>query len=324
MNTPAPLNPRGIAFNEAMAMRQNLRTVTGLSKGNVTVTPEQHRKVLEAVVIAARQQMVARELLGGDIEFYNDIGVQTISYDTLTEMSGAQIDFKFTENEDQVDLARTNVPVPLIHKEFEIDFRDLASSQRYGTPLSTLNAEAAAYQVAITEDATLIQGWTRDGTDYDVDGFYQAAGNTDSTSADFAIPGKPITAVAAALAMLEADKIKPPYNMALHPTQYNQLMGSIYTGGVDEVLKVTNMLKSGRVDQGGGAGGLILATTDIVAGTGMIVAAPGRGFFKYHVPMDVSTKLSILEKSDNLWGRVYVAGRLVVNDKNCICTMTAI
>jgi hypothetical protein len=40
--------------------------------------------------------------------------------------------------------------------------------------------------------------------------------------------------------------------------------------------------------------------------------------------MDVTTKLVIQEKSENLWGRVYIAGRLIVGDTNCTCKLSSI
>jgi uncharacterized linocin/CFP29 family protein len=311
--------------SEALNMKPQLNRITGLAKGNTTVTQEQHRQILEEVVIAARQQMIARDLLGPDIVFYNDFGVQSVGYDTLTEMSAAQMDYKLTENEDTIGLARTNVPIPIIHKEFEIDARDLASSQRFGIPLSTSGAQAAAYRVAMLEDAALIRGHSRDGSTYEEKGFYESANNNYSTTADFGTAGKGISATQGGIALLTADNIKPPYNMVLATTQFNELAASIYTGGVSEIEKVQNMLTSGRVDKAGtNGGGLILSSDDLTAGTGMIIAAPGRGFYKYHVPLDLSTKLTILEKSENLWGRVMICGRLVIGDTNAICKLSDI
>ena len=53
----------------------------------------------------------------------------------------------------------------------------------------------SAYKVADKIDNLLLNGWTADGTNYDIEGLYQAADNNYSTSKDFGTAGNAMAAV---------------------------------------------------------------------------------------------------------------------------------
>lgn len=133
------------------------------------LTTEQGQFIKEQAVFAARRAFVARKLFGTAIRKI-DAGAQTFGYDTLTEVSNASIDMSWPgrESSDIINLARSTVAIPVLHKEFEINKLDLASSNMAGTPLNTSNAESAGYKVALLEDTLLILGYAADGTNYDI------------------------------------------------------------------------------------------------------------------------------------------------------------
>src|SRR3989304_225910 len=86
------------------------------------LTTEQGQQIREAAVMAARREFVARKLFGTSIR-KTDESTQTFGYDTLTEVSNAAIDAKWPGRNtiDIVNLARSTVNIPLLHKEFEIN-----------------------------------------------------------------------------------------------------------------------------------------------------------------------------------------------------------
>lgn len=281
------------------------------------LTTEQGQYIKARAVFAARRAFVARKLFGTAIRKI-DSGSQTFGYDTLTEASNAALDFQWPgrESQDIVNLARTTVGIPNLHKEFEINKLDLASSNMTGAPLNTSTAESAAYKVSLLEDTTLILGYSADGTNYDINGLYNAAGNSEATSLDWGTAANIVTSINNTIALLLADNIMPPYNLTVHPDQYVQSRVLIANTAVSYLQWITESLQ----------GGSVYVTPSITAGTGLMSKANPDGMFEYVMAEDLTTETEILSKKqgENLFGRVYVRGLPVVYDANAVSKMTTI
>lgn len=290
------------------------------------LSPEEYRHIEVEVLKSARQVRVARLLFGNPLGPLG-LGVQVHGYDALSEMSAAILSMAFEDDEDIISKARTNLPIPINAKTFKIQRRDLESSRRFGTPLDAQNAEAAAYQVGVKEEGLLIQGWSMDGTTYQLEGLYQAADQDYSTAASFATAGKPISALGGAMALLLAQNVLPPYNCILHPTQYGELVQSIYTGGVDEFSKFSTMLggnpKSTAPPPQNYVDHHIFPSAQLTAGKGLVLATPNRGFMKLVIAQDVMTEYWD-EKKKATMGRVFECLIPRITDKNSLCRMSDI
>ncbi len=277
-----------------------------------TLTPEQYRQVKEDVVVAARRANVARKLMA--VRGPLGLGVQQYSYDTMSELSAAIISHIFEARDtDAPNLTRTNVDIPVLQKTFELQRRDVESSRRFGTPLNTAAAASAAYKVTYAENELAILGWAKDGSTYDINGLYNAANNDYSTSSDFGTAGNALDAVAGAMGLMLADEIAPPYNLVLNPTQYAELVGSVLSNGDREITHVKEAI-----------GGDIFVTSYITAGTGMLLAQPEARFFELIVAQDITVETETLEKTKNVFGRVFEAVVPVVYDTNAICKLSSI
>ena len=276
------------------------------------LTTEQGLAIKDRAVTAARRQFIARKLfpIGPTL----GEGAQTFGYDTMAEASAARIDMQWPgpESKDITNLARSTVSIPNVHKEFEINKLDLASSRMNGTPLNLSQVDAAAYQVALQEDALLIEGWSRDGTTYEINGLYQGAVNS-VAGADFTVKANIEISILQAIGALETDGIYAPYNMVLNPIQYAETLATIANTGITyrEYLEKTI---EGKVYQ----------TPAITAGTGLVSKANADGMFEYVMAEDVSVYTTILEKSRNLWGKAYIRGLPVIYDANAICKLTTL
>lgn len=281
------------------------------------LTTEQGQFIKQRAVFSARRAFVARKLFGTAVRKI-DAGSQTFGYDTLTEVANAALDFQWPgrESQDIVNLARTTVGIPVLHKEFEINKLDLASSRMTGAPLNTSTAESAAYKVALLEDELLILGYAADGTNYDINGLYNAAGNSEGTSLDWGTAANIVTSINNTIALLLADNIMPPYNLTIHPDQYVESRVLISNTAVSYLEWLTESLQ----------GGSVYVTPSISAGTGMMTKANPDGMFEYVMAEDLTTETEILSKKqgENLFGRVYIRGLPVVYDSNAICKMTTI
>lgn len=278
------------------------------------LTTEQGKYILDRVVYAARRELIGRRLM--PIRKI-DGSTQTFGYDTLTEAANAAIDIAWPGREtlDIVNLTRSTVAVPTVHKEFIINKLDLAASRLSGTPLNTTTAESAGYKVGLEEDTLLILGYSRDGTNYDINGLYNAAGNSEATSLDWGTAANIATSINNTVSLLMADNIYPPYNLTLNPTQYNQAAVFVSNTAVPYLTWIKERI-----------GGEIYPTATITAGTGMMTKANPIGLFEFVVAEDFTVSTEIMSKREGggLFGRVYVRGLPVVYDSNAICKMTTI
>lgn len=276
---------------------------------------ETYMKIKEGIVFAARKQTIAREIIG--VRPLNaGIGLQQWSYDTGTEVSDAQITYAFTETgEDVIEFGRNHVPIPVIHKEFRISYRDIVAAQKGGYPLTSQTANSAAYKVMLAENSMLLDGYAADGSNYDINGLYQAAGNSEATSKDFGTAGNAISKMQLAITELMADNIMPPYNLVINPVQYMELAVSVLGSGAGgrEMPMVKELIQ-----------GRIFVTPFQTAGTGMLLSQPGQGFFEAVMPVDLSVRTETLQKSRDEWGQVYECLVPVVYDSNAICKLTNI
>jgi uncharacterized linocin/CFP29 family protein len=281
------------------------------------LTTEQGQYIKERAVFAARRAFVGRKLFGTAIRKI-DAGTQTFGYDTLTEVSNASLDFQWPgrESSDIVNLTRETVAIPVLHKEFEINKLDLASSNMSGTPLNTTNAESAAYKVALLEDTLLIEGYAADGTTYDINGLYNAAGNSVVGAGGWNTGANIVTDVNGAIAKLLEDNIMPPYNLTLHPDQYSETLALIANTAVSYLQWIVESMQ----------GGSVYVTPTITAATGMMTKANPDGMFEYVMAEDLTTSTEILDlaRGNNLFGKIYVRGLPVVYDSTAICTMATI
>jgi uncharacterized linocin/CFP29 family protein len=281
------------------------------------LTTEQGLFIRDRAVEAARRTFVGRKLFGTSIRKI-DSGTQTFGYDTLTHVSAASFDYSWPgrQSQDIVNLSRSTVAIPILHKEFEINKLDLASSRLSGVPLNTTNAESAAYKVATLEDLMLILGYTATGTTYEVSGLYASAGNTDAATGTWDTPANIVSSMQDGIALLEADNIFAPYNLTVHPNQHADMLELISNTAVTYEMLVTQMLR----------GGSITVTPAITSETAMLTAANPNGAFEYVLAEDVTTdtETTSLKEGNNLFGRVYLRGLPVVYDANAICSLTGL
>lgn len=282
----------------------------------MVLPPETYMKIKEGIVKNARKHSIARQIIG--VRPLNaGVGLQQWTYDTLTEVSDAQITYAFTETgEDVADFGRSHVPIPVIHKEFRIGYRDIVAAQRGGYPLQASTADSASYKVMLQENAMLLNGYSADGSTYDIKGLYQSAGNSESTSKDFGTAGNAMAKVQLAITELIADDIYGPYNLVLNPTQFMELAVSVLGSGAGdrEINMVRELLE----------GGQIYSTPFQTVDTGMLLAQPGSGFFEAVMPVDMTVRTETLQKSRDEWGQVYECIVPVIYDADAICKLTAI
>lgn len=287
------------------------------------LTEEQWRAMDETVTGVLRNKIVGRNLIALAPGSPFGFGTQTIKNNILNGMSDAVLSMKLTENQDSIGYTDTSLDIPIIHKEFEIDRRDLASSRKTGQPLDTANAEAASAQVADLEDELIIVG------SGGFNGLYDGAGNDYSTTKDFGTAGNAIVAVKGAMALLVADKIYPPYNLTLNEAQYMEILGPrAATSDTSELDIVRQMIQGGAGDGTGGAIGTgvgnVFVTPTMAADTGMLSALPNAQYADLVIAQDFTLETEVLSKSKNLFGRVFEAMVPRIRHNTAFCKLSDI
>ena len=291
--------------------------------GDVALTAEQGRKIKSEVVFAARRRAVGRRLFTSMPEPLG-IGYEEFGYDTMSEVSEASLGFVWpgAGNKDIINLARTTVNIPILKKEAEINKIKLAASQQRGTPLRTSNIVSQAYRVARLEDDLIIDGYSADGTTYEINGVYQAAGNSYAVASDWAVVANIITSINGIIALLLADEYWYPFNLTINSAQFVELLpliGSTNVSYFDWVKKALN----GPNNEGGNRGQILMSNA-IAAGTGLVSVVDHLGEFDYIRAEELTTYLTILQESENLFARVYLRALPVVYNANSLGQLTSI
>jgi uncharacterized linocin/CFP29 family protein len=282
----------------------------------MVLPPETYMKIKEGIIKNARKHSVARQIIG--VRPLNaGVGLQQWAYDSLEEVSDAQITYAFTETgEDVADFTRNHIPIPVLHKEFRIPYRDIITAQKGGFPLQAATADSASYKIMLLENSMLMNGYAADGTNYDILGLYQGAGNSESTSKDFGTAGNALDKVQLAITEMLADDIYGPYNLVLNHVQFMELAVSVLGSGAGEreMPMVKELL----------GGGQIISTPFQAVDTGMLLAQPGSGFFEAVMPVDITVRTETLQKSRDEWGQIYECIVPVIYNSDGICKLTAI
>jgi len=197
---------------------------TYLMRDDAPLTAEEWTHLDELVVQAARKVLVGRRFL--PLTGPLGVGVQTVPVDTVAwskgcvHYTGADI---CSEEECDCDcdcepvvLAdRAYLPLPLLHKDFLLSWRDMAAARQTGGPLDLFVAAGAAAAVALTEDELIFKGNAAHG----LPGLLTAAG----TRVALANWGKVEAAfknVAQAREALVGQGFYGPYALVLSPDLY--------------------------------------------------------------------------------------------------------
>jgi len=267
-----------------------------------------------------RQVLVGRKLVTTTAPA--GFGVASVEWATITEMSDGMVSYTFGDgNEDTLGFTLTTKKIPVYWKDYRIDRRAYESFRAKNLNIDTDAATSAAFVAGKVEDAAIIDGVTRDGTNYDIPGLYQGAGNNYSTVKDFGTYGNAVDAVAGAMALLSADNVPVdvPMNLVLNPTQYHELLASMSTAGVREIEQVRDLLN----------GGNIYSTPAINAGKGLLLPAPPAldPYVDFFLAVDWRNELGTDSEhpdTGDIIGRVYSAGILRIKQSNAICKLSSI
>lgn len=149
----------GIA-NRLLAANMDPRVL----RTNDTLLDDEWKLFDKTIVDICRQRMVGVQDLttrGLTYNIPNGMGVTVLQYQNQSDMSAAALSMSGLTRglNDRPDFGIGYLPLPIIHKDFQIDARTLAMSRRYNMPLDTTTAAVAAIKVSELAEDILFNGY---------------------------------------------------------------------------------------------------------------------------------------------------------------------
>ena len=284
------------------------------------------RMLDEAMVEPLRRKLVGRKLIAEN-KSKRGTGKYAIDIDTITEMSAAHITYNMADigkSSDMIEVETARKQVPIPYKSFKVPYQSYLAFKTEGKALDTAGAVSASYVVGQIEDTMIINGWAPNGTNYEVEGLYQAA-DTSATGATWATAGNCIKSVQTGISALEDIGVSGPYHLLLHKDQAAELRGNVITGVGREVKQVSEMMNN---DDPNMHEGKIWQCHDMTAANAILIPVdPARVYFELVNPVLIHTELGVDSKkpqSSDIYGHVWEVMVPIIKQKTAICKIDTI
>lgn len=158
----------------------------------------------------------------------NAMGTTRLEWERISDMNDAEVNMSGLTNgeNDRVEFDLVGLPIPIIHKSFQINARALAASRSRGEPLDTTQAMIAGRKVAEKTESLLFSGGYSIGTYGSIYGYQTALNrNTGSVTATWTTTtGANILAdTLEMISVAQGDHMYGPYIMYVPTLVYNNL-----------------------------------------------------------------------------------------------------
>ena len=136
--------------------------VAGL-RNNGTLRDDEWKQLDEAIIRAFNERLVGyQDLISGGLTFTiaNGLGTTILESENVSDFRDAQVSMAgVTRGEnDAVNFELVGLPLPIIHKDYQLDIRKLAASRNRGESLDVTQAALASRKVAEKQEDMLFNG----------------------------------------------------------------------------------------------------------------------------------------------------------------------
>ncbi len=208
-------------------------------------------------VQVARRNLIARRFLS----VYGPVGaaVQGYAADRFPGDDMGLISLLAAEEKDIVaPQSRRFVPLPILYRDFRLNWRDLEAARRLGLPLDTTGAAIAASAVAAMEDRLIFNGYS----ELEQEGFLNSAGRQQLPLGDWDTTGGAFASVVNAVRTLAQANFRAPYTVIVPPQLFVMLNRVYDNTAVLEIDQVRQLV-----------GGGVYMTPALPERTALVVAA---------------------------------------------------
>lgn len=195
--------------------------------------------------IARERLVVTQELMSRGLTFDlpNALGVLQLVWQTSGDTNPAEITMTGLPEADKdlPDFGINSMPIPMIHKEWQLDLRTLTASRNGQMPLDTTIAEIAMRKVAEMVEALIFTGLsiaTNLGTIYGL--LNHPNRNTGSVTANWSTAATGANMVADIIAMIGAetnDNMYGPYMLFVPQLAWNRMQDDFKTNSDRTILE---------------------------------------------------------------------------------------
>ncbi len=202
---------------------------------NALLRHEEWLEIDRAVIDTARMRLngIADLRQYGLVQPLGGLGTILSAYEQLGDMTDANVDMSGVTpgEEDRVDYAQISVPVPIIHKDFRLNIRQLEASRRLGDGLDTTQAQVATRKVVEKLENLLFNGSTLVVNGNAIYGYTtHPARNIYAAAGDFGTISNILPTVNGMVAAAESDFFYGPFGLYVAGPQYAE-MRAVYTDG---------------------------------------------------------------------------------------------
>jgi len=278
------------------------------------LTDEELLYIDSRVVEAVRPVLVGRKLF--PVFTLPHAGFITVRGYKRTDMSQARISlYGQGKNKDRSIKTAFDITVPVIHKEFTINWRDLEASRNAGLPLDAQDAENAARQCAEEEDKLLLTGEYTGWRALGIEGLATATGRNTKASAG-AWPANSLTDLSAAIGELEADGHTGPYAAVLRSSWAAKLRALVSNTAAKWIDVVKDLFAAG-----------IYVSDNVYSSAGAttsaLVVEPSQENFEMVIGRDLST-FTKQDEDMNLQCKVHEVVAPRIKRPTSICEITGL
>jgi uncharacterized linocin/CFP29 family protein len=209
-------------------------------RANSLLRKDEWEELDRAVVQAASERLnfVDRMRSLGLVKTLTSIGVLASQWNVGSQMTRAVVNLsgRSAPDLDRQDYNLKGVPVPVIHKEFQIGMRELEASRRLGEGIDTTNAYQASRVVAEELERTCFGG--NSAVVLNGQSIYGVTNepnvNTGAATGDFGTIANINTTFTAMINACAADNYHGPFEGWVSTNQYNEMTTAFYTDGSGE------------------------------------------------------------------------------------------
>jgi uncharacterized linocin/CFP29 family protein len=202
---------------------------------NALLRAEEWEEIDQAVVDVARATLVGIADLraNGLVHPLGGLGTILSGYELSSDMSDANIDMsgEARGEEDRVEFTQVSVPVPITHKDFRLNIRQLDASRRMGEGLDVTQASVATRKVTEGLENMLFNGASFKVNANAIYGLTTHPNrNTYVAAGDFGSISNIFPTVQGMIGAAMADGYYGPYGLYVSPNQYVEML-AIYSDG---------------------------------------------------------------------------------------------
>jgi uncharacterized linocin/CFP29 family protein len=222
---------------------------TAALRTNALLRKEEWEQLDSRVVEVARQRLAAvADLRAAGLTLnLGDLGVLISQYETLSDMEVAEVSMSGVARgrSARVEWTIQSVPIPIVHKDFQLNVRHLEASRRTGSGVDTTQAEVAARLVTEKLEDILFNGSTVQVNGNPIWGYRTFPNRNTGTAAgpwDAATGAADniFNTVTAMMADARADRFFGPYTLYVSEQQYSEMF---IKEGVDRFDVLLNRIR---------------------------------------------------------------------------------